>query len=100
MDGTLPPLGRLYELKQRYGFVLYCDEAHSFLSIGRTGRGCLEAWNDDHPTEKLPADVIDIRSATLSKAVGAIGGFVCATARFKSALCSKSARVIVCLGFE
>jgi serine palmitoyltransferase len=93
MDGTLPPLGRLHELKQRYHFVIYCDEAHSFLTIGKTGRGCLEAWNDDHPTQTLPTDLIDIRSATLSKAVGAIGGFVCACAKFESAFCRESAKV-------
>ncbi|USP74367.1 Aminotran-1-2 domain containing protein [Curvularia clavata] len=75
MDGTLPPLARLHELKQRYGFVLYCDEAHSFLSIGRT------------------ADLIDIRSATLSKAVGAIGGFVCASSRFESSLCHQNTQL-------
>jgi serine palmitoyltransferase len=86
MDGTMPPLEALNELKLRYKFILYCDEAHSFLSVGRTGRGCLEDWNDKNPTEKLPADLIDIRSGTFSKAVGAIGGFVCTSRRFDAAL--------------
>ncbi|KAI1593037.1 aminotransferase class I and II, partial [Pyrenophora tritici-repentis] len=86
MDGTMPPLEALNELKIRYKFTLYCDEAHSFLSVGRTGRGCLEYWNDKHPTRKLPADLIDIRSGTFSKAVGAIGGFVCTSRRFDAVL--------------
>ncbi len=86
MDATLPDLGALYELKRRYQFVLYCDEAHSFLSIGSTGGGCLELWNDTHPSHQLPSELIDIRTGSFSKAVGVVGGFVCATHRFEQKL--------------
>jgi len=84
MEGDVPPLDIMYRLKQDYGFVLYCDEAHSFLSLGKTGRGCLEHWNDSHPlAAPLPDDLIDLRSGTLSKAVGGIGGFIAGKARFE-----------------
>ena len=84
MEGDVPPLDVLYHLKQDYGFVLYCDEAHSFLSLGKTGRGCLEHWNDAHPlAAPLPGHLIDLRSGTLSKAVGGIGGFIAGKIQFE-----------------
>ena len=86
MDGSIPRLDQLYRLKKRYNFTLYCDEAHSFLSIGQTGRGCLEFWNERHPDAPLPSDVIDIQTATLSKAIGGIGGLVCGKAKFENAV--------------
>lgn len=76
MDGDVPPLDKLWELKIEYGFILYCDEAHSFLSIGSTGMGCLQYWNETHPTKSVPWDLIDIRTGTLSKSIGGIGGFI------------------------
>jgi serine palmitoyltransferase len=90
MDGTVPALAELYLLKKKYAFVIYCDEAHSFLSIGSGGRGCLELWNDENPDAMLPDDLIDIRTATLSKAVGGLGGVVFGAARFADAVRSRS----------
>ncbi|TKA49634.1 hypothetical protein B0A54_00302 [Friedmanniomyces endolithicus] len=90
LDGDIPDLAALYALKTRYNFVLCCDEAHSFLSLGTTGRGCLEWWNDMHPENTVPTDLIDIRTTTLSKAVGGIGGLVCAAERFYPALHSRA----------
>ncbi|KAI8312057.1 Serine palmitoyltransferase 2 [Colletotrichum sp. SAR11_59] len=72
MEADVPPLDEIHRLKKEYGFTLYCDEAHSFLSLGKTGRGCLEYWNDYHPENALPWDLIDIRTGTLSKAVGGL----------------------------
>ncbi|KAK3111827.1 hypothetical protein LTR53_012517 [Teratosphaeriaceae sp. CCFEE 6253] len=92
LDGDLPDLAALDTLKGRYNFVLFCDEAHSFLSLGSTGRGCLEWWNDTHPDTSVPMDLIDIRTTTLSKAAGGgIGGLVCASERFASPLCARAA---------
>jgi serine palmitoyltransferase len=70
MDGTVPALADLHRLKKEYGFVLYCDEAYSFLSIGSGGRGCIESWNEENPDAPLPNDLIDLRTAALSKVVG------------------------------
>lgn len=83
MDGDIPPLGDLWRLKGQYGFTLYCDEAHSFLSIGSTGHGCLQYWNENHSTRPVPWDLIDMRTGTLSKAIGGIGGFIAGKSIFK-----------------
>ncbi|KIV87753.1 hypothetical protein PV11_03276 [Exophiala sideris] len=82
MDGTIPDLAGLSLLKEHFGFTLLVDEAHSFLCLGATGRGCVELWNEDDTVVPVPGDLIDIRTATLSKAIGAIGGIVCAKAMF------------------
>lgn len=86
MDGTLPPMRRVQELKHKYGLTILADEAHSMLSVGRQGKGCVQAWNDNHPGEEVPMDLIDIRTATLSKATGGLGGIVCGTSKFKAAV--------------
>ncbi|KAJ0299611.1 hypothetical protein COL516b_009118 [Colletotrichum fioriniae] len=83
MEADIPPLDLLHRLKKDYDFTLYCDEAHSFLSLGKTGRGCLEYWNDHHPESPLPWDLIDIRTGTLSKAIGGIGGIIVGKAVFQ-----------------
>ncbi|KAK1671006.1 aminotransferase class I and II [Colletotrichum godetiae] len=83
MEADVPPLDLIHRLKKDYDFTLYCDEAHSFLSLGKTGRGCLEYWNDHHPESPLPWDLIDIRTGTLSKAVGGIGGIIVGKSVFK-----------------
>ncbi|KAL0780174.1 hypothetical protein CaCOL14_004658 [Colletotrichum acutatum] len=83
MEADIPPLDLLHHLKKDYDFTLYCDEAHSFLSLGKTGRGCLEYWNNHHPESPLPWDLIDIRTGTLSKAIGGIGGIIVGRAVFQ-----------------
>ncbi|KAK5115300.1 hypothetical protein LTR62_001500 [Meristemomyces frigidus] len=93
LDGNLPDLGGLNRLKARYNFVLLCDEAHSFLSIGTTGRGCQEWWNDTHKSDSVPEDLIDIRTTTLSKAIGGVGGLVCAKQQFSERLKSRDAEL-------
>ena len=89
MDGTVPPLGRLAELKARYQFTVLADEAHSLLSMGATGKGSVEMWNEDHPEDHVPLDIFDIRTATLSKAIGALGGIVFGTSKFEKAILSR-----------
>ena len=89
MDGTVPPLDQLADMKQHYRFSLLADEAHSLSSLGRTGRGCVEMWNDEHAERLLPLDLIDVRTATLSKAFGAIGGVVFGRQRFQTAVLSR-----------
>ncbi|KAI1871370.1 uncharacterized protein JN550_004364 [Neoarthrinium moseri] len=86
MDGDIPPLDKIYQLKQKFGFVLYCDEAHSFLSLGSSGRGCLEFWNEAHPNAILPWEMFDIPTGTLSKAVGGIGGFIVGQSQFQKCI--------------
>src|SRR5437867_7228883 len=69
MDGDRAPLRELVELKRRFGALLMLDEAHAVGVIGPNGRGLAVA-------ENVSADV-DIQMGTLSKALGASGGYIC-----------------------
>ena len=66
MDGDRAPLDDLYELKSRFGFCLYVDEAHAVGVCGKEGYGLAEQSD-------AAADVV---VGTFSKAIGATGGFV------------------------
>ncbi|KIW85385.1 hypothetical protein Z517_00775 [Fonsecaea pedrosoi CBS 271.37] len=95
MDGTVPALDKLTRLKQKYDFTLLADEAHSLMCLGRSGRGCIEVWNEQHPDKLVPSDLFDLRTATLSKSVGAIGGIVCGKSRFASAVLRRREEMLV-----
>jgi 8-amino-7-oxononanoate synthase len=68
MDGDLAPVAQLAELKIRYGATLILDEAHSTLLYGPNGAGLA--------AQEGVSDAVDFHVGTLSKAVGAQGGFV------------------------
>jgi 8-amino-7-oxononanoate synthase len=69
MDGDIADLPRLIDLKERYGFWIMLDEAHSIGVLGATGRGLTEHWGVD-PGE------IDFIIGTLSKSFASVGGFI------------------------
>src|SRR5207248_9756043 len=69
MDGDRAPLRELVELKSRFGALLMLDEAHAVGVIGPHGRGLAAAEN--------LSDDVDVQMGTLSKALGASGGYIC-----------------------
>ncbi|MFH5802508.1 aminotransferase class I/II-fold pyridoxal phosphate-dependent enzyme [Alienimonas sp. DA493] len=75
MDGDAVPLPGLLELARRYDAAIVMDEAHATGVCGRGGRGWWEACGTE-VEDAPPTDPRVIRTGTLSKAVGAAGGFV------------------------
>jgi glycine C-acetyltransferase len=71
MDGDIAPLPALVELAEKYGCIMMIDDAHSSGVLGRNGRGTVDHF-------KLHGRV-DVQVGTLSKAIGALGGYVCST---------------------
>jgi 8-amino-7-oxononanoate synthase len=69
MDGDLAPLAELSRLAEQYDAWLLADDAHGLGVVGR-GRGSAFANG--------PADV-PLQMGTLSKAIGAYGGYLCAS---------------------
>lgn len=74
MEGGLPPLPAIVELKRKYRFRTYIDEAHSFLSIGKSGRGIVEHYQN--LGFSISSKDVDCIGATLSKSAGTIGGII------------------------
>jgi len=71
MDGDIAPLPALVELAEKYGCIMMIDDAHATGVLGRNGRGTVDHF-DLHGR-------VDIQVGTLSKAIGALGGYVCST---------------------
>ena len=70
MDGDIAPVPEFIAVKEKYGCFLMVDEAHSTCVIGKTGAGVDEYFG-------LKGDEIDIKMGTLSKGLGACGGYLC-----------------------
>ncbi|KAL7689884.1 putative AMP-dependent synthetase/ligase, aminotransferase, class I/classII, ACP-like superfamily [Plasmopara halstedii] len=69
MDGDISDIHEIIRIKKKFKALLFVDEAHSFGTMGATGRGICEHANVD------PKD-IDVRMGTMSKALGSMGGFI------------------------
>jgi glycine C-acetyltransferase len=74
MDGDIGPLPALAEIAETYGAILMVDDAHSSGVLGRNGRGTVDHFG-------LHGRV-HIQVGTLSKAIGALGGYVCGSQDF------------------
>jgi glycine C-acetyltransferase len=68
MDGDLGPLPALCDLAEDTGCIMMVDDAHASGVFGKNGRGTVDHF-DMHGR-------VDIQVGTLSKAIGALGGYV------------------------
>jgi glycine C-acetyltransferase len=68
MDGDLGPLPDLCALAEEFGCIMMVDDAHASGVFGRNGRGTIDHFN-------LHGRV-HVQVGTLSKALGALGGYV------------------------
>jgi glycine C-acetyltransferase len=69
MDGDIGPVGSLAYLCEKYGAIMMVDDAHASGVLGRNGRGSVDHFGC---TQR-----VDVQVGTLSKAIGALGGYVC-----------------------
>jgi serine palmitoyltransferase len=69
MEGTLVNLPRLLQLKRKYKFYLYIDEAHSIGAIGPNGRGICDYFG-------INPRSVDLLMGTFTKSFGAAGGYI------------------------
>src|SRR5690349_10650337 len=68
MDGDIAPLDRIADLAEHYGAITMVDDAHTSGVLGQRGSGTVSHYN--------LYDRWDIQVGTLSKAIGAVGGYV------------------------
>jgi len=72
MDGDIGALPALCDLAEEFGCIMMVDDAHASGVFGKNGRGTIDHFN-------LHGRV-DIQVGTLSKAMGALGGYVAGSA--------------------
>ena len=68
MDGDLGPLPELCALAEETGCIMMVDDAHASGVFGQNGRGTVDHFGMHGR--------VDIQVGTLSKAIGALGGYV------------------------
>src|ERR1700712_2218157 len=82
MDGDIGPVGELADLCEKYGAIMMVDDAHASGVLGRNGRGSVDHFG---ATAK-----VDVQVGTLSKAIGALGGYVCGSRDLIDFLCHRA----------
>jgi glycine C-acetyltransferase len=78
MDGDIAPLPSIVELAERYDALVYVDDAHASGVLGKCGKGSTDHFG-------LHGRV-HIQVGTLSKAIGAVGGYVASSQVLKDYL--------------
>jgi glycine C-acetyltransferase len=82
MDGDIAPLPGIVEAAEAFGAAVMVDDAHASGVLGRNGRGTVDHFG-------LHGRVA-IQVGTLSKAVGALGGYVAGSQALREMLTQRS----------
>jgi len=92
MDGDLAPIAALTQLAQRFDAWLLSDDAHGLGVVGG-GRGSTFVNGEAHAPFDLPLQI-----GTLSKAIGAYGGYLCASRTVVELICTRARTFIYSTG--
>jgi glycine C-acetyltransferase len=82
MDGDLGPLPALCDLAESTGCIMMVDDAHASGVFGKNGRGTIDHFGMHGR--------VDIQVGTLSKAIGALGGYVAGNRNLIEFLCHRA----------
>ena len=82
MDGDIGPVDKLAALAEKYGAIMMVDDAHASGVLGRNGRGSVDHFGVHGR--------VDVQVGTLSKAIGALGGYVCGSRDLIDFLCHRA----------
>ena len=92
MDGDLAPIAALTQLAQRFDAWLLSDDAHGLGVVGG-GRGSTFVNGAAHAPFDVPLQI-----GTLSKAIGAYGGYLCASRTVVELICTRARTFIYSTG--
>lgn len=90
MDGDIAPLPDIYNLATEYDAMLLVDDAHGFGVLGRDGSGTVTHFGLEN------RDIIQM--GTLSKAIGALGGYIAGSQALIELLINKARGFIFTTG--
>lgn len=86
MDGDIAPLPEIVDLAEEYGAFVMVDDAHSSGVLGKNGRGSVNHFGLDGR--------VALQVGTLSKGIGALGGYVACSQAVKDYLLQRSRPVL------
>ena len=86
MDGDIAPLPEIVALAEEYGAFVMVDDAHSSGVLGKDGRGSVSHFDLDGR--------VALQIGTLSKGIGALGGYVACSQDMKDYLLNRARPVL------
>ena len=86
MDGDIAPLPKIVDLAEEFGAFVMVDDAHSSGVLGKNGRGSVNYFGLDGR--------VALQIGTLSKGIGALGGYVACSQDMRDLLLQRARPVL------